>query len=831
MMMKQHSSRQSAIAMPVGAMTAACDVDRCVNLIPSKLLGADALTVSPQPLRICDFQLIPLLQLPDSGEWLMYSPVDAENHAELYIGTAGMEPEWLMQVEGEPRCAAASPSGIVVMLPDGPLQLSRSTGNRLVPQKHTSAAMQVSITAGLKGTLTKYGSPVAITLIGSGQSSTPSTDSLQRLSDSLLNAYSSLSTEALSGGVWIQPVGVRYRVLDSDGNELWRSPVSIVGIDGWQCASQISTPISGSSSSYTTSPLHIAAKAYAINVEVPPMQQGNDAATIIVEATPQLHPILPDRLPHTLLSGLNGNSPTLGVWMPGVQRNMEATIATFRMMLQATITGCDALMTRIGRIDLTSTGRTVQLTPQTSDSLDAELSELRSAIDTLGSQETLPDDNTLSRIIATGATFSAGCVVQNGDTTVWGNISTVSGNEALSFPAAADVQSGAWEAAMTISLGASTYTTRHSGSAFCPTSIAPLVAIAQPRATALTVYVKHLGSGTITEASFRLTPTANGLMAYAISSDLRPTPLVQSGLTALPAATANPQPPESMPGAVIAAHSSDPLRAVCGGFCCQSQITALATAVKSQSSWDFSRCHIYAFAPTGIHTVAVNTANGKVTSSRIDPRSVTSPAAVVHTPQGVVAVADSTPVICSASSVRPLPALPPSISSPLHQVAWHSRQQSLYFIDTLGNIIVLHDNQWHHLLLSERVEHIGHSHNGVWLTGTDGSYEVAQEPEECHIQWRTHLTAPLPMAPLTLTVPVAASHFNGTIELRTHSGAGPDHTLPILKLKVDGPVNAPIMARLAAPYRTGLMLHVNGSASGDFHIVAPTLTISTPTFR
>lgn len=711
-------------------------VNKCVNLRHTELCGDEALSVAPQPEKLCDYPLTPLLQLPGTDEWLFYSAADAEGNSELYAGSCQSEPEWLTQLPGEPRCAVPTPSGAVIMLPDGPVRISRNGEIWQSSNGERPAVSPVVITAAPKGTMTKTTSPVSLELNTSGQYASPDSNSLSKLRTALMATYSSLSAEALAGGVWIQPTGVRCRLLDSSGNELWRSPIHIVGIDGWQCAGAITGTLSGGGSSFTTSALHIAAKSFAINVHVQELPESSAlrgrATVAVIEATPQLHPVLSDRLPRTRISAITSNTPQISVWMPGVQPEESATTTMQTRRLQAIAMLPDSLMTRIGRIDLTTGDTTVQLTPQASPTVDEE-------------------------------------------------------TDALDQAAKDAAESG-------------------------------------------TLYVRDTATGAIAQADLELTTMANGLMSCHISPGLKPIALKASELTSLPAATAYAGAVQEMRGSVLVAMSSEPTKALCGGVCSQGEIKALATAIKSQSSWDFSRCHVYAFATDGIYTVAANTRTLNVSAACIDTRGVMDAKAVARSPHGVVAIAGGQPVVCTASSVKPSTPLPNTQTSMLKQVAWHSGDDELYFTDTQGNVVVLNGGEWHNILVPERVESICSVTDAIWLRCSESSFITGQQ-KECHAEWECNLMSKWPGRVTSVTLPINASLFSGKIEIRAHNGAGAAHSLPVTTLNIDGEINTPIRMRILAPWRSCLVMRVAANVSADFNMCPAAITITRPCLR
>ncbi|MDE7025087.1 MAG: hypothetical protein K2O88_04310 [Paramuribaculum sp.] len=807
-------------------------VTQCVNLRHTTLFSTERLTVAPQPEPKYSYKLIPLTSLPLTGEQLLYSPADSEGHANLYCCTNHGEPHLIQKINGEPKCAIPTESGAIVMTSDGPIEFKRKN-NGWTCHPNRPSAFPVTITAAPKGTLTQPMPPVKMELTTSGQTTAPTNESLTRLRNTMLTTYNALSTEALSGGVWIQPIGIRYRVLDSMGNELWRSPISIIGIDGWQCTNPLTGSLSGSDTSYTSSNLHIAAKSFAINVHIKALPENHPwhqhAASVVIEATPQLHPLITDRLPRTNISGITSNNPQFSAWLPGIQPESIANTKNHTTKLKWLTINPDPAMTRIGRIDLTSDTHTLQLTPIGSPTVTEEVSTIESASKHALSEMSVPTDHPLSQLITSGHQFSAECVVQNGDTTIWGNISLIY-NNSQQPPTASDTTESPWQAALRVYIDGSSYVIRYPGEGLCPTALSPLILIEHPRATTATFYVQQTQSGKIYEATVNLSPIPNGALAAHISDNLRPIQLTQSQLSSLPAATAYAGTEERMPGAVVVTNSTEPLKVLCGSVCSQGEIKALAGAVKSQSSWDFSRCHIYAFATDGIYTVAANTSTCKVSASRIDSRGISDNNAVAPTPQGVVALIENTPVICTASSVKPItPQLKP-ITYPLNQVAWHSYDNELYFADNQGNITVLSQNGWHQILLPERVEQLRPYMGKIWFTGTENSY-VTTNAQNCHIEWKCLMSQPSPARVYLMNIPMFASHFNGIVELRAHNGAGSEHSQPITSILIDGELNSPLTIRILAPWRRELSLSIKGDASSDFYLTSPNITISSPLLR
>lgn len=320
------------------AITAGGQTSACVNLRAITLDGENTMTMAEAVSSLYDYPLIPLAHFPDSLCYLFRSKPDEQGTVQLFVFITGEALVYIGKVDGVPSCTVADGENLVLMLPDGPQTISRS-GSVFTITGPKPEIPPISVTAVSKGTLTARTSPFTASLAISGQSALLAPDSLERLRTSLFSAYSALSLEANTGGLWIQPVAVRYRVLDCGGNELWRSPVSIVSLDGWQCISGIQAALSPDNGSYSVPALGLAAKAFALQVSVSP-PDGSDpwykrAATVVVEASPQVHPLLPDRAPVARISAATSSSPKLTVWLPGVSPERDANVIMHSRLLQS----------------------------------------------------------------------------------------------------------------------------------------------------------------------------------------------------------------------------------------------------------------------------------------------------------------------------------------------------------------------------------------------------------------------------------------------------------------------------------------------------------------
>lgn len=77
-----------------------------------------------------------------------------------------------------------------------------------------------------------------------------------------------------------------------------------------------------------------------------------------------------------------------------------------------------------------------------------------------------------------------------------------------------------------------------------------------------------------------------------------------------------------------------------------------------------------------------------------------------------------------------------------------------------------------------------------------------------------------------VTLFISASHFDGTISLRAHGGAGIDNSYPITTLNINGAINSPIYLKIAAPHRPYINFSIDANTSPDFTLHSVKLKIN-----
>ena len=120
----------------------------------------------------------------------------------------------------------------------------------------------------------------------------------------------------------------------------------------------------------------------------------------------------------------------------------------------------------------------------------------------------------------------------------------------------------------------------------------------------LELFVSSEADGQTMHAAVPLSPAPSGTHAIYIHPTLSETPLAPTDLS-IPD-TDSTLSSSRHQGMLVAASVTDPLVPLAALQCSQAPILAITPAVRTASSWDFSRCRFYAFSPQGIFAVALN---------------------------------------------------------------------------------------------------------------------------------------------------------------------------------------------------------------------------------
>lgn len=353
-----------------------------------------------------------------------------------------------------------------------------------------------------------------------------------------------------------------------------------------------------------------------------------------------------------------------------------------------------------------------------------------------------------------------------------------------------------------------------------PDAIPAFVCIPTPEAVSIDIWADNIDNGYTSHAKLRLTTDSSRSRAFFLNEQFEETKL---------SAISNSSHPVAIPGklsfgqrksgAIASALIESPLVPI-GSLCvATAPITSVLPAAKSQSSWEISRCHLYAFSPDGIFALTLSADRTHPYATLIDPRGVTDSLLTSYTSSGVMAVTANRQLIAiTASRVSTLL----SSNVDCEAIAWHPSGNSLWMLTSESTIRIFNLSQAtsHCITLPHRPLSLRCMGATLIATSTHGFFDTDRVTNsERIISWRSRIPLPRASHPRILSIAMSASSFEGMVAVRFDSGAGIEQTLPWLKLSIAGEINSPLTARLTplanTPYIT---ITIDGIASPDFRL-------------
>lgn len=824
------NKKNTIITIPLDEMKPGGATGRCTNLLAVNAEGDRVLTVVPQPVAVAAAGYRPLACFHDTGggTHLLLTRGEGIDDDPAWLGI--MHDGMIDDVAASQRPLTAIPraGGFIVMTAGGPVELLRddedgswSLHSRTAP----GGVADITLSAVDCGTLSASTSAVTIKDIDFSRSS-PTVGSAGRraIGRELAGAYSRLAALAADGRVWMQPVLVRYHLISSSGERIFSSEPALVAPDTWQCVTPLSAECAKNGETLDIPALHLHARAFRIALDIG--QAGvaslaeHDIRAIEVCVTPQMHP-------------LDDSAEALETTPVRVQRASTATPDITVALPGATDAfnprnrrRADALRALMARIDKAERRETVIEEPLMTPSVTIERKApadtgeesalIRSVLSTAAAYNPADYSQTLLREISAPNTFTAAAATSSGDTVAWADITPLPAGAAALTGLFSGMTDGAFSGLLIATMrdGSSRHTA-FSGTRR-PTAWAPVVCYPDPHAVSLEAFITDTATSQTRHGRITLSALADGSRASAVDTALSATPF-ESWSGPIPAADDNENAGRRRPGAVVACRLGEPLTPVAAAECCHSPVMALTPAVRSQSSWDFSRCHLYAFSAAASYAVSVNIARGSISASVIDPRGIDSSEAVARTPEATAALVAGRLIKVAAARADDTDT-PPIFS----RVAWDPDRQRLALLDGKGNLYLRDGHTGGMATVTAPVdfESMTTVAGRLWLCDSETLMRLPADGEtgECRqIAWRTAVKVPLGARAVALEVIMSASDFDGRITL-TGQGAPSgsavkEHT--ILSLRVRGALRAPVVRRIVAPPRPVMHLSIEGSASAD----------------
>ena len=613
----------------------------------------------------------------------------------------------------------------------------------------------------------------------------------QRLTTTLLNAYSTLQQNALTAGFFIQPIMARYHLLDADNNVLFSSSPTFVSVPtGFQCVNQITLTTGDLSTidNYTLS-----ATGFQIGVNADSLDNtpwADVITTVIIETTPILDPINQSALAQCRLNPTSNTSGEIAAFMPGTSINMVVSTASQKRLIANAIRDFSAIAAPLIQIPMPF-------------------------LNGIAETNIAPQANTGNAITNSPFRFSARTSAQSGDTVLWGNITRLRpfapaiGN----IVATTNNRSGFWRAFVSVKFHNSDDIIVWSGEGEndCPTAISPLLIYPQSDACEMTIGIS-CGSK-IVRKTFPLTPLADTDFAYYLHPTLAPFSITDEAQAFI--IPSQVETPDIKWGEIAVTHASQPLLLTASQQISEGEIKAITPAVKSSSSWDFARTHAYTFTTAGIFATSVNANRTKISAHIIDNRKIATPQSVAFANDAVYAIASGDLIRISGAKASTL-----ITQSNITSLAWDNALH-LLLCTTNENYMILFDTA-HNLKSTCDTPANSYLYNypGTPLLYSNVSLYVMQQPSSAtNIKWSHSITIPNPHQRISLaSFLISASQFNGSIAIRCHGGAGNENSYPITTLNIKGAINAPIPMRIIAPPRPYITITIDGNTSSDFEL-------------
>lgn len=811
-MMTASTARTSAIAAPTparakvrtkiraGGHTPAGPVVEARNLIP---LGSRTDVLVGAPSAIDRGQAgTALLEDSRTDAWLTGRDLRLSS-----LDSKGMV-ETIATLPQPPVCAVPTPAGACVMTAAGPERL-RLDARKWVYTPRPTHLPTLTLRAHSRGVMSKTLEHTILSV----DSSDIDSSAAKRLTPTLLNRYTSLVMRAADAGLWIQPVVARYRLLDAGGATMFVStPVLCSADDGWQCIAAMDSGVTIAGDTLTIENISLQATAFDIEAVWDDDVSAEDAGigAVEIELCPQLHPVDYSRMADVRIDRRASASPHISMALPGVTSAFapmhHARAARLSELIARINHNSDIRVVRLHRSDM-SEPRVIA---------NAVMMQPRAECESL--QRTLRSDITDVRLSATALTlhrcsmphsFTATQALADGDIVLWANVGALpwTGPTPMAWSSGEASKRRKWSLRIVLD----GHVIGRDGDGCFPDYLSALMCYPDAAATSLTLAYEG-DDGRLYARTFGLQPTPDGRMAVAVAENLQ---RIDTGLFEAVNALSDIDPASAdiVDGMLLQAAATDPLKPTSALRVTTARVMALTQAVRSQSSWDFARTHVYAFATDGIYAVAVHSSRRLAAATLIDPRGVDSPQSVAFTPDGIMAACRHEIVRVSGSRAQTFAPI-----GGIRSIAWwRGVGQLLLDGGDDRNILALSvaDKSTYSLCLKRGRLH-GNSSRQFIIAADGHVYETAMPGYSpmSPVSWKVRVNTGF--RPLYVELDMTAKSFDGVLRVTADGGAGIIKTLTVTGARVRGRLSRPLRLRLQAPDAQWYAIEFRADVSNDF---------------
>lgn len=433
---------------------------------------------------------------------------------------------------------------------------------------------------------------------------------LENYSEMLESAYRSMYIQAGTGNMLIQPIILRYKLLDGEGRTLFTSlPQIAASNSGWQLCDVMEAKISKrSDTDFTIESLTLTAKAYSLWVTIPETEPESDVRTVEIEMSYPLHPLDFDEESEVRTVNASGNTPTARIGLPRATTGLASRNEERAERLRQMLAHSEKTLPTVKRFGIAGE-RQVMLQPESLVGVKA----IRMMTDKILSEEPALNEGgneTMANVnIPHG--FKAERMTSSGDTTLYSGITPLpyegtdpkelvgfdDGDEEIRIRSTVRLTNGrAVRKEVTIT------------GDFGSLSVNPIAGFPGKDALSMTIEAKR--GNEMKGLELELTPTADAKMAINIAPDMK-----KRAMTAVDATTwdepYNPPAPERLhEGTLLCGRTGDRGR-ITGTTRTEGAIRGCVATDRGTGSWDNSKGHFYLLTEKEIEGV---TAEGKTGS-------------------------------------------------------------------------------------------------------------------------------------------------------------------------------------------------------------------------
>lgn len=803
-------------------------VMECRNLILRQGAGGAWLGVAPRPVYVADGEFKPLATRYNREGMAMTlwmrKTAGGDDGLWSSIGTDSME-FTLVKMGVNAQCAIATADGFIVMTDSGPLTLIEQEddgtlalldGLGTIPEGITLEGISVGELAASTPEQTMSGVDFS-----RGVSQLRRSD-MKVLSESLAEAYNTLAATASAGGMWLQPVVARWHLITKNGNRVYSSEPIVVAPEGWQCMGKYTVECERSDTTLTIPPINVTAKAFRLQVNISEesarQMVGADIASVEVECTPQMHILDSDGLASVKMMDSSGGTTKLTVMLPGAADRFSSRESVYARELEQVASVADDLMRMVAVLHYPiKTGNTI-MAPTIGEGVEEQQKMIAQAISRSG-KNGLSAEESLLYSISRPHSFTARRATVSGRTVVWGDITPLLSTRMNVKQLFCDWIDGACEGFLKVSRRDGGIYSKEFRFDRTPQRWAPSVMIADIEAVGISVYYRVIGGG-VYHGELPLHRMPDGRHSGMLSTTLIGNRFNHIG-------EVMPKMPKTMveqirrAGVIAVGDIENPLEVVAAAECCHSPVEALLPAVKSQSTWDFSRCHIYALSRSGVYAVNLNIARREITSSLIDARGVEDEGKATRIDDGVVMIYGNRLLRLSASHAEDVGA-----EYDFRQVAHDSTSQQLWGVSSEGELRVVDSSlrSVSKVTTPFDVEYLYTSNNRLWLSDTDALYRLSTDEElgqmkiMIPIKWRRNVELPRDGCLRFVEVRISGSNLSAMLIVRERAEATDGRGKELMRVPIEGAIKSPIKRRISASCVPWIEVEIEGEVSADFRI-------------